>query len=48
MPAEYKRKRDWYLRKGYPLKEAKRKAAISWNLAHPNNPNPWAREKKRR
>jgi len=48
MPKEYLKNRAKYLRRGYSLRESKRRAAIEWNIAHPNNPNPWTRERKRK
>ena len=48
MPAEYERTRDAIKRKGTPIMKAKEIAAKLWNARHPDNPNPWAKEKKRK
>jgi len=48
MPAEYEAIRDSMLKKGKSLKVAKTSAAKIYNSRHPDNPNPWAHEKKHR
>lgn len=47
MPKAYEEVRDSYVRRGYSRSRAKELAARWWNRTHPNNPNPWNREKKR-
>lgn len=46
MPKQYEDIRDSYVKKGVPLKEAKSIAAATWNKNHPEDTNPWNREKK--
>jgi hypothetical protein len=48
MPKEYEAVRDSLKRRGKPSKLAKRIAAALWNKRHPDDTNPWNREKKRR
>lgn len=47
MPKEYTQIRDSIVKRGKPLWTAKRIAAALWNKRHPDNPNPWNKEKKR-
>jgi hypothetical protein len=44
MPKQYERIRDSYVKRGVPLKRAKKLAAMTWNKQHPRNANPWMRE----
>lgn len=46
MPKQYESIRDDLVRKGMSLKKAKAIAAATWNKRHPDDPNPWLREKK--
>lgn len=48
MPKQYEDIRDSYRKRGKSLKTAKKLAAMTWNKLHPNNPNPWAKERKRK
>lgn len=43
MPEQYERVRDSYVKRGVPLREAKRRAAMWWNKTH-REKNPWLRE----
>lgn len=38
MPKEYERIRDSYVRRGTPLKKAKKLAAMTYNSQHPGHP----------
>lgn len=40
--------RDSLVRKGMSLKRAKGLAAATWNKHHPNDPNPWLHENKKK
>lgn len=48
MPAAYEAVRDAMIKKGMKPKDAKRRAAMWWNSTHPDDPNPWNREKKKK
>lgn len=48
MPREYEAIRDRLIKSGLPVARAKGEAARIWNRRHPDDPNPWNREKKRR
>lgn len=48
MPVEYERMRDALVRKGMSLKRAKGLAARVFNSRHPENPNPWLKEDKKK
>jgi hypothetical protein len=45
MPKQYEDIRDSYVKKGVPLARAKTIAAKTWNKNHPDDTNPWNREK---
>ena len=42
----YEAIRDSYLKRGKSLKRSKQLGAMTWNKEHPDDPNPWLREKK--
>lgn len=46
MPKAYERVRDSYIKSGESIDDAKKWAAMWWNRKHPDNPNPWNKEKK--
>lgn len=46
MPDAYEAMRDALIKKGYSSKKAKTFAAKTWNKNHPDDTNPWNREKK--
>ena len=48
VPDEYEHIRDSLIKRGYGAKKAKQIAAATWNKRHPNRPNPWTKEKKKR
>ena len=45
MPKQYQDIKASYLKRGKSLKQAKKLAAMTYNSLHPNNANPWLREK---
>ncbi len=48
MPKQYEAERDALIKAGKSEKAAKAEAAATWNKQHPDNTNPWLREKKSR
>jgi hypothetical protein len=48
MPVAYERVRDSLIKQGKSRKMAKKIAAMWWNKHHPDNANPWLREKKKK
>lgn len=46
MPKEFLKVKASLKRQGKSDKLAKRIAAALWNKRHPDNPNPWSKEKK--
>jgi len=48
MPKQYEAIKKKYLQKGEPVMKAKEIAARIYNALHPDHPNPWAKEKKRK
>jgi lambda repressor-like predicted transcriptional regulator len=48
MPAQYLAIREALRTKGFSMQDAKKHAAMIYNSLHPKNPNPWAKEKKRK
>ena len=48
MPKQYEAIRDSLIKSGKSEKDAKSEAAAIWNKQHPDDTNPWNREKPRK